>query len=104
MDNFLHNNIFDYGHSRWRLEKKESIKKMKVTLLIPTLNEIDGMRAIMPLIKKEWCDQIIILDGKSTDGTIEYAKKQGYFVYVQKKPESDRDIWKCCRTSKEISS
>ncbi len=59
---------------------------MKVTLLIPTLNEIDGMRAIMPLIKKEWCDQIIILDGKSTDGTIEYAKKQGYFVYVQKNP------------------
>lgn len=59
---------------------------MKVTLLIPTLNEIDGMRAIMPLIKKEWCDQIVILDGKSTDGTIEYAKKQGYFVYVQKNP------------------
>ena len=57
---------------------------MKVTLLIPTLNEIDGMRAIMPLIKKEWCDQIIILDGGSTDGTIEYAKEQGYFVYVQK--------------------
>lgn len=59
---------------------------MKLTLLIPTLNEIDGMRAIMPLIKKEWYDQIIILDGKSTDGTIEYAKEQGYFVYVQKNP------------------
>jgi len=59
---------------------------MKVTLLIPTLNEIDGMRAIMPLIKKEWCDQIVILDGKSTDGTIEYAKEHGYFVYVQKNP------------------
>jgi glycosyltransferase involved in cell wall biosynthesis len=59
---------------------------VKVTLLVPTLNEIDGMKAIMPRVKKEWCDQTIILDGGSTDGTIEYAKKQGYFVYVQKRP------------------
>ncbi len=57
---------------------------MKVTLLVATLNEIDGMRAIMPRIKREWVDQIIILDGDSTDGTIEYARDQGYFVYVQK--------------------
>jgi glycosyltransferase involved in cell wall biosynthesis len=57
---------------------------MKVTLLVPTLNEIDGMKAIMPAINKEWYDQIIILDGGSTDGTVEYAKSQGYFVYIQK--------------------
>lgn len=57
---------------------------MKVTLLIPTLNEIDGMKAIMPRINRTWCEQIIILDGGSTDGTIEYAKEHGYFVYVQK--------------------
>lgn len=58
---------------------------MKVTLVVATLNEIDGMKAIMPRIKKEWCDQVIILDGGSTDGTIEYSREQGYFVYVQKK-------------------
>ena len=57
---------------------------MKVSLVIPTLNEIDGMKAIMPLIKEEWYDQLIILDGGSTDGTIEFAESQGYFVYVQK--------------------
>jgi glycosyltransferase involved in cell wall biosynthesis len=57
---------------------------MKITLLVLTLNEIDGMRAIMPKIKKEWVDQILILDGGSTDGTIEYAKEHGYEVYVQK--------------------
>jgi len=57
---------------------------MKVTLLIPTLNEIGGMKIIMPRIKKEWYDQLIIIDGGSTDGTIEYAKENGYFVYVQK--------------------
>ncbi|MFA6379160.1 MAG: glycosyltransferase family 2 protein [Candidatus Omnitrophota bacterium] len=58
---------------------------MKVTLLIPTLNEVEGMKAIMPLIKKEWYDQLLIIDGQSTDGTIEYAKSQGYQVVVQKK-------------------
>lgn len=57
---------------------------MKVTLIVPTLNEIEGMKTIMPKIKREWYDQLIILDGGSKDGTIEYAKEQGYFVYVQK--------------------
>lgn len=57
---------------------------MKVTLIVVTLNEVDGMKVIMPRIKKDWYHQIIILDGGSTDGTIEYAKGQGYFVYVQK--------------------
>lgn len=57
---------------------------MKFTLLILTLNEIDGMKAIMPKINRDWCDQILILDGGSTDGTIEYSRKHGYEVYVQK--------------------
>ena len=59
---------------------------MKVTLLVPTLNEIEGMQAVMPRVKREWCDQIIILDGGSTDSTVAYSKAQGYFVYVQKEP------------------
>lgn len=59
---------------------------MKVTLLIPTLDEIEGMKQIMPRIKNDWYDQLIILDGGSIDGTIEYAKEMGYYVYVQKNP------------------
>lgn len=58
---------------------------MKTTLIIPTLNEVIGMKAIMPKINKDWYDQLIILDGGSTDGTVEYAREQGYFVYIQKK-------------------
>jgi len=58
---------------------------MTTTLLIPTLNEIDGMKEIMPKVKKEWCDQILIIDGQSTDGTAEYAREQGYEVVIQKK-------------------
>ena len=43
------------------------------------------MREIMPRIKPEWVDYILIVDGGSTDGTIEYAKEQGYATYVQKR-------------------
>jgi len=59
---------------------------MKVTLFVPTLNEIEGMKQIMPRIKKEWVDQVLIVDGNSKDGTAEYAREQGYDVVLQQKP------------------
>ncbi|MBI5519678.1 MAG: glycosyltransferase family 2 protein [Desulfovibrio sp.] len=58
---------------------------MKTTLLVMTLNEVEGMKAIMPRIKPGWVDQIIVVDGGSKDGTIEWARDNGYPVYVQKK-------------------
>jgi glycosyltransferase involved in cell wall biosynthesis len=59
---------------------------MKTTLLVPTLNELESIQVIMPRVKKEWCHQIIIVDGGSTDGTVEWARQNGYFVYIQKEP------------------
>ena len=56
---------------------------MKVSIIVFEINEIDGMRAMMPQIKKEWYDELIIVDGGSTDGTIQYAKEQGYNLFVQ---------------------
>jgi glycosyltransferase involved in cell wall biosynthesis len=58
---------------------------MKVTLLVPTLNELIGLKTVLPKVKKEWVDQILIVDGQSTDGTIDYARSQGYEVVVQEK-------------------
>lgn len=58
---------------------------MKVTLLIPTLNEYEAMKIIMPQIRKEWVDEIFFVDGGSKDGTVEYIKEQGYPLYIQKR-------------------
>ncbi len=59
---------------------------MKVTLLIPTLNEEVGMRQVMPKVKKEWVDQILVVDGKSKDNTVAIAKEMGYDVVIQQTP------------------
>ena len=59
---------------------------MKVTLLIPTLNEEHGMRTVMPKVKKEWVDQILVVDGNSKDKTVEVARQMGYDVVMQTTP------------------
>src|SRR5262245_27433773 len=59
---------------------------MKVTLLVLTLNEFDGVRAILPRIRREWFHEILIVDGGSTDGTIQWARNAGYRVHVQQRP------------------
>lgn len=56
-----------------------------VTLLLPTLNEIDGMRAILPRIDRSLFDDILVVDGGSRDGTVEYAREHGLRVMRQQR-------------------
>lgn len=58
---------------------------MSTTLLALTLNEIEGVKAILPRIDRSWCEQTLIVDGGSSDGTIEWCRAAGYKVYVQKR-------------------
>jgi glycosyltransferase involved in cell wall biosynthesis len=50
-----------------------SLKKRTITLLLPTLNEYDGFKEIFPQIDRTLFDDILVVDGGSTDGTVEYA-------------------------------
>tara|TARA_B100001540_G_scaffold203900_1_gene179583 strand:+ start:2359 stop:3027 length:669 start_codon:yes stop_codon:yes gene_type:complete len=57
---------------------------MSTSVIIPTKNEITGMKKIVPQVNLEWADEWIVVDGNSTDGTIEEAKKLGLDVIQQK--------------------
>ena len=58
---------------------------MRTTLLALTLNEIDGVRVILPQLDRTLFTQILVVDGGSTDGTIAWCREHGYEVYVQQR-------------------
>ena len=55
---------------------------MKVALIAPTINEIDGLRAVFQTAQRI-AREIIVVDLNSTDGTVEYCKEHGYKVHRQ---------------------
>jgi glycosyltransferase involved in cell wall biosynthesis len=59
---------------------------MKVTVLALTLNEREGVQAILPRIPRDSVDQLLVVDGGSTDGTIEWVREHGYPIHVQRRP------------------
>ena len=53
------------------------------TLLIFTLNEIEGCKAILPQIDRSLFQQILVVDAHSTDGTPDWCRQQGFEVFTQ---------------------
>lgn len=60
---------------------------MKFTLLIITLNEIESSKIIIPQIDKSLFHEILVIDGGSTDGTIEFMKENNFKVIIQNQIE-----------------
>lgn len=58
---------------------------MKASLILPTLNEIEGLKATLPSIDQSLFGEIIVVDGRSTDGTQEWCRQQGLIVIEQEK-------------------
>jgi len=58
----------------------------KVTLLLLVKNEIVGLKAILPKIDRSLFEQILMIDGSSTDGSYEYALSQNIETHREKKP------------------
>src|SRR5688572_14206761 len=59
------------------------IRDRTITLLLPTWNEIDGLKAIFPTIDRSLFDDILIVDGGSTDGTVEFAIENNIRIMTQ---------------------
>jgi glycosyltransferase involved in cell wall biosynthesis len=57
-----------------------------IALLLPTLNEVQGLRAVAPFLDRSLVDDIIVIDGGSTDGTVEYAAEMGFTIVSQLRP------------------
>ena len=56
------------------------------TIILLTLNEISGVTAHRDIIANLSADEILAVDGGSTDGTVELLEEFGVDVYRQKRP------------------
>lgn len=59
---------------RWCKELSFAQNAQLVSIVIPTLNEAKNLPHVLPLIP-DWIYEVIIVDGYSTDGTAELARK-----------------------------
>jgi glycosyltransferase involved in cell wall biosynthesis len=50
-------------------------QRPRVSLIIPTLNEEKNLPLVLPFIPMDWVDEVVLVDGRSSDQTVETARK-----------------------------
>ncbi|MHB0965926.1 MAG: glycosyltransferase [Bellilinea sp.] len=49
-------------------------QRPRVSVIIPTLNEAKNLPLVLPYLPLAWIDEVILVDGRSTDNTVEVAR------------------------------
>ncbi len=67
---------------------------LKTALLIPILNERAGLESVLPQIDPAWVDEILFVDGGSTDGSQEVIRSWGHGRLIeQRQPGLSNAYW-----------
>lgn len=55
------------------LERRDGSRRVRVSVIVPTLNEARNLPHVLPRIPV-WVDEVLLVDGGSVDGTVEVAR------------------------------
>jgi glycosyltransferase involved in cell wall biosynthesis len=73
------------------LEKGKS-GRPTVSVIIPTLNEEKNIPLVLPFLPLDWIDEVILVDGRSTDKTVEIAKQLLPSIKIVLEPRRGKGI------------
>jgi glycosyltransferase involved in cell wall biosynthesis len=57
-----------------RVRKSPNLDALRVTVVIPALNEAENLAHVLPRIP-DWVEEVLLVDGNSTDGTPDVARR-----------------------------
>jgi len=63
--------------------QKETVSPDEVTVVIPTLNEAEGIGQVIDDLRHEGFSNILVVEGRSRDRTSQIASEKGAFVVLQ---------------------
>jgi len=76
------------------------MNEIRKTLVILTLNEIEGIKALYSKIPFDKADEVLVIDGGSQDGTIEFFKEKDVPVHIQEIRGRGEAFRLACKVSK----